>query len=448
MKKTSLLVMLLIAIISQAQTTSKLIGTRTDNYDLPSSSWQNPDSSRYLYDGHANDTAIYNYSLSASVWRVYSLYVKEYDAANNNTSTALLYTDTLTGARRGLQKMIYTYGPAGDTVSALLQQWDTNTANWSNFYRIFYFRDLANRDSFNLIQLFSNNIWKNYVSQSYLYGATGQLASVTVGQWNSSNQFQYTQRMRYSYSSNGQMAYAVKQTYDNNNSSWSSVFRFGYIWTGNLVTQRTYNTYDAGTSAWLNDSLITLGYDASGNLTSSVAQKYNTNTAAYDNIGQTAYTYNADNQVTSSESDIWVTNAWKYKYHYNYQYNGNKQIIYEYGQTASGTTGIYDPSYRKYYYYADVSTAIIDVKPAQSIAVYPNPATAGIELAVGVDHGQDLRINIYDINSRMVSAERWSVSAGAETVGVDISMLATGVYTISLTDEDGNRYMASKLVKQ
>lgn len=121
--------------------------------------------------------------------------------------------------------------------------------------------------------------------------------------------------------------------------------------------------------------------------------------------------------------------------------NNQQQKIY-YNTAGVWYTSVFEgalmmrPVFDSYY-----TTGINDNHLLSSLTVFPNPANEQITIA-GLDANRQFNAGIIDISGRTVLTQQ--VSNGASTI--DVSMLAPGVYVLSVTDETGMRAGVQRIV--
>lgn len=85
----------------------------------------------------------------------------------------------------------------------------------------------------------------------------------------------------------------------------------------NLVTKETYKVGNSGVMS--NQTLKTYSYDANGNLTTYLEQKWTAN--AWTNYSRDSYTYTAQNKVATKINERWNSGNWNVLNRYSYTYN-------------------------------------------------------------------------------------------------------------------------------
>jgi len=100
--------------------------------------------------------------------------------------------------------------------------------------------------------------------------------------------------------------------------------------------------------------------------------------------------------------------------------------------------------------YVDVGRYMIYVIPVgtndlelNSVSVFPNPSTGQLNFNLGEELNQIYKLNIYDLNGKIIL--HYSVKSSAFTI--DVSMIPTGKYMYQITG-DGNKIYSGIFVKE
>lgn len=86
--------------------------------------------------------------------------------------------------------------------------------------------------------------------------------------------------------------------------------------------------------------------------------------------------------------------------------------------------------------YSDIRSVVFD--DLTFVNLFPNPANDEIQMTVMVDKDDDLYVEILDATGRAVIQSEYFIFEGVSTVKVDISSLATGMYTFRINTTDEN----------
>lgn len=211
-----------------------------------------------------------------------------------------------------------------------LQQNHTNFQRQHNS-RVAAFRQVA---ALHLVYNTGNSAWMYADSTSYSYTAdgfeTGGISySFSNSGWVNSSQFS-DDRVTYQINS------ITGQTWDGGSSSWINSYKYVYGYNGiPLLDDQVYQTWDG--SNWANVNHYTYSYNVNNGVDNSIYQSWVS--GAWQNDTQFVYTYNTAGQVTVSVLQVWNsgTSNWdnKLKQTYGYDANGNNFQIF--GFTWNGT---------------------------------------------------------------------------------------------------------------
>jgi hypothetical protein len=79
-----------------------------------------------------------------------------------------------------------------------------------------------------------------------------------------------------------------------------------------------------------------------------------------------------------------------------------------------------------------------------NVSLFPNPNRGQFQLA-RMDASTDVEVSVLDLQGKVLHLAKWS--AGAESLGIDLSDVANGVYMVRLTSEEGSRTMRVSVQK-
>ena len=449
MKKVFFLILVFSASLTAwSQTTSKLLATRTDNYNTASSSWAYSDSVLYEYDAQARDTDILSYSYSQNTWKLYYRAVIDYDANNNVLDLYYQLRDTNTNAYHNFfYKFSMTYNSVGDTISFLYQKWDSASNNWLNVSRLYRYPDANHRDTALIQQTWSSG-WKNGTYSQIQYNANGQITSRLLKQW-VTNAYVPQNQYLYSYNASNQRTRQVTQTWNSVTSAWENTSQFIYTWNSSGDnTQRQYQTWSTMPIGWTNDSLIYQSFSGTHKIVNQTVQIYNSSTSVYVNLAQYNYTYDANDNLLTNEYFSWANSVWNKQERHTYQYDANNNKTYEIDEYYDNSISLYTPNKRTYYYYKQFTTGITETPTYDQLSFYPNPVK-GSEANIRFENtdGEDVTISIYDLQGRMISTEKHNAASGMNELKLDVSDLSSGSYLVRISNDKTNRTSTIKMLK-
>lgn len=88
------------------------------------------------------------------------------------------------------------------------------------------------------------------------------------------------------------------------------------------------------------------------------------------------------------------------------------------------------------YTYSEIRTVIFD--DLSFVNLYPNPAEDELQFTVMVSDDADLHVHIVDVTGRLILEQNHWIESGESTITLDVSNLASGMYTIRVNTNDEN----------
>jgi hypothetical protein len=80
--------------------------------------------------------------------------------------------------------------------------------------------------------------------------------------------------------------------------------------------------------------------------------------------------------------------------------------------------------------------------------LFPNPATGTLQLMMQVNHGSDVKVQVADINGRLLSERSVSLIGGANKITVNVSDLVAGIYYLRIYNPITKAQSVNKFVKE
>ena len=80
----------------------------------------------------------------------------------------------------------------------------------------------------------------------------------------------------------------------------------------------------------------------------------------------------------------------------------------------------------------------------QNVSLFPNPTRGQFNLA-RMDAASEVEVSVLDLQGKVLTVATWN--AGAESLGIDLSSFANGVYMVRLTSEEGSRTLRVSVQK-
>ncbi len=83
-------------------------------------------------------------------------------------------------------------------------------------------------------------------------------------------------------------------------------------------------------------------------------------------------------------------------------------------------------------------SAVTTIEGLNDLRIYPNPASGATTLEFGLEQSTTMTVQVFNTLGQMVSTvPAQEYSAGAQTVGLDVSSLANGMYVVRMLAEEG-----------
>ena len=450
MKKNILLILLIaISLSAWSQTVSKLLASRHDKYNQPSSNWAFSDSDLYFYNGHALDTAIHVFYYSQNTWKLYYKAILDYNSSNQLNELYYQKRDTVTGQYTNFSyRFSFGYNAVGDTISELFQRWDSATRNWLNIERFLKYPDAFHHDTALIIQRWSTG-WDNNIYSQIQRDASGRITIETDYQW-ATNAYMPQSKFFFTYNSSNQLTKFLHQGWNTTTSAWQNDNQFLYTWNSSGDnSQRQHQVWSTMPIGWNNDSVVYQSFNGTHKIVNQIAEIYNTSTSAYDNREQDIYTYDVNDNMLTHEYEQWHNNQWQKQTHETDQYDANNNRIYQLNENYDNMVSLYTPYDRTYYYYTQLSTGIAESLSYSNLQLYPNPIH-GEEIHIRFDNTDDgsVTLCIYDLQGRMISTENQNISTSISDLTLDISSLTPGAYIITISNASHTRTSSMKMIKE
>ena len=74
---------------------------------------------------------------------------------------------------------------------------------------------------------------------------------------------------------------------------------------------------------------------------------------------------------------------------------------------------------------------------SRDINVYPNPARSTVNVVMGLQENSTVNYSLMDVSGKVIRSGNWKLSAGVNTVSLDVMSLQGGVYILRVDDGKG-----------
>lgn len=463
--------------VSYAQTPKRVIGLSEKEWN--GTGWSYNDTANLLYYGsRGNNFLSPEISFSLTGYDVANHYglladtiafgekeVLTYNTDDSITGRTLLSLDGAVWVNN--TRNTYVYNGSKQLVLWLREQWNTGTNAWDSTSRVLYTYDNNNNRLSVTVDAYAAGNWQGDVKITNTFDGADNVLTTTGQNW-----------------SNGTWvnSYRHVSTYDANNNritfnrenwgggSWQPDERSTMTYNGsNKLTESLRESYQNGT--WENSERHTYIRDSNGNATqytqqnwiNNAWQNYTRETATYNSVnkaltslseignggawtvlGRHMFGYDNDNKRTSDTAETWTGSAWVLDYRYEYPYDADGYWLGE--LTYDLVNGNEQLQQETRMFYEAYNPNGINDGTAISSSVYPNPAGQNTLLSFEVPQSGNVQWAVYDVNGQQLNAGTQYCTTGQQSVLLNLSNYAGGVYLYTVSTAQGNKAQG-KIVK-
>lgn len=239
--------------IDQSQTLNtfdlngKIFESITQTWESNTNSWKNSSKSNHTYVGNSNSIVVYQTWIN-NLWRNWLKQNNTYDANNQMQSSLEQVWENTQSLWRNSRQTVYINNPNGTISEYTNQSWDTIANSWKNSLRATYMYNSSNLLTITY-QIWNNNLWQNWLKQSFSYDSQGFQISNTQELWNqSSNTWTNNSRTSNFNSSDGRILSYETQSWNSQTNLWvnssKAVYEYNTIINSNSrITYKKLSTY-------------------------------------------------------------------------------------------------------------------------------------------------------------------------------------------------------------
>jgi hypothetical protein len=179
-----------------------------------------------------------------------------------------------------------------------------------------------------LIEVWTNGVWRNSLTDSYTYDDNGFLVTLTNKEWNLQlNSWIDASKTYFSNSPDGSLDHFITQIYDPDEPGWINAQRVSYTYNASGKPLTVISENWTGLE-WRNFMMMTNTYDANGYLVNTLSQAFYAISPSWINSSQTNYTNNPDGTVNQSVMQTWDgVSAWTNSRRSTYTYNPSGKAL-------------------------------------------------------------------------------------------------------------------------
>lgn len=351
--------------------------------------------------------------LSGATYRLELVSKKElqYDVNNNNTNEEWFTMQAIGWVPNYLIRRQFN---ADNQV--LREEYPIYRANaWVNGQRVIY--NYTNKllskkqlQYFNGSNMIAND-WGDYTVNHYFYNTNNKVVLDSGTGWNGTLRVQQpANRRMYTYADTGE-------------------------WRQNL-----YQTYNASTGVFVNNTKLIKDFDARKNKTLDADYQWNTGLNNWTANSEKTFTYSTSNKLMQEVDKFWDGNALTFRSTRTYTYHPTYDFLTEIEFEQS-----YDASLGKYVQYdSEVygcvnsvnNTGVLSKIKTEGLIIYPNPNNTG---KLNIENAENVNVKIFNTVGQLVMEV-----TQIENNAIDISQLDKGLYIVVL--QNGNVKQSSKLI--
>lgn len=360
-----------------------------------------------------------------------------YDENNNLLSATIQSWDGSTWQNTAQSTISY---PDNVTVITILKMWDGNA--WVNFIQYISENDLGTNTVTTTTQMWSGTAWVNQARWITMSDENQNVMSEVSQTWSGTAWMNIMQYL-YTYDGNQNLTSRLQQQWSNN------------AWENSQLTTSTYspNNNLAGTTdrlwqnnAWVNATRDTLyTYDGNNNNLSFTSMVWME--TDWMNSMRTSYTYDTHNNPTSQITENWAGDNWMILTHlayaYSYDVNGfiegqsQKDINVLNSQITSGDS--------THYYFHTVIISAGNLAFDENISIYPNPSNGLFTVSIkSINSTSDIKsVSVFTLSGKMIYNDRNSTLTSRQ---IDLTTTPKGIYILKV--ETGTGQSLGKLIIQ
>ena len=250
------------------------------------------------------------------------------------------------------------------------------------------------------------NSWDTFRKTIFYYDESGSCTEEITKQfdqetnsWN--NYYMYS----YSYNNNGDPDTVELKAWDTENNSWRDnyISYFSYDASGRL-TNRVQMKYSISLQEMINDNKFIVDY--SNNNIIQISQNWRINNEQWENQFKTFFSYFTENKLDTIQQELWDSSSeqWIKQYLTVSRFDNHENIFEEVYYRFSGADWTLE-SKTDYYWSPFIPNATHEIQ-ANTLAVYPNPATTQVSFVVPYNQantGQQALLTIFDLSGRQMT---------------------------------------------
>ncbi|MEP7197562.1 MAG: T9SS type A sorting domain-containing protein [Saprospiraceae bacterium] len=403
------------------------------------------DSNSFSYNSKGLQTQIYTWQFdpTGQTWNPYFVNLQDYDVRNNLVS----YIDSfLTAAEvENSYKVTYKFNSNDQEIQNIQSYWSTANSDWYIQERATTSYNADGQESLDLRESYEPISGKfiNSILRTYTYGSQKNLEYYLKDVWdpNSSSWVNDYKVLFYSHLANNYTDSFIIQKYNSTLKVFENQSKFSYTYDGSnrLLTNSAFNWT---LNTWVPERYQIYTYQLDGQVKEYIYQEWDPNSQKLINKQRLSYNYNGNNWLTADYNETWDTTnlSWQFYRKTTHEYNTQGYEIIRNELNFNIIASAWDPGTNFRYHY--ITKPIVNVKSVSSeitdFSIYPNPASKNITISSVSNFSNIISISIFNsIGSELARLTSKQLPLNSQ-LNFDLSNygLNSGLYYLVLRSQD------------
>ena len=417
-----------------------LVKNITSNWE--NGQWVNFMKDEYTFDANGNQTQNVSFLWTNNEWVNY--YDKDeyiFDANGNQTQHINYLWQDDQYLKSGKEESAFDEN--GDQTQNIRFLWDGN--QWINGSKIEFTYDESGNQTQNIGYNWDNNLWVNSSKEEFVFDTNGKNTHFIGSGWDGENWF-YIEKYETIYDANKNITQLVYSEWDVKEWLEAAKFEYQYDANGNMILSNLIYFFEDQQIIFMREESV---YDDFGNRTSYSFYSFDEESEDFTLLPMWKQEYVYDNSFSFEDlilpftsDDFEDDNGNEFEgevgqFDLNLMFNHKLTNLMNYEHDGDNwvSTGDYT-----LYYSQQTITGANELKLANNVNVYPNPATNQVTFTIAATVGQ-LNVEFYDLQGKLVLNRMIS-----NNNPVLIESLNGGLYFYRLS-ENQNFYTGKIMVK-
>ncbi|RNI23632.1 T9SS type A sorting domain-containing protein [Rufibacter latericius] len=344
-----------------------------------------------------------------------------------------------------------TYNTRGQETESIQATDAINMSRALNTYENFILKESENQ-SWDML----TSTWKTDSKSTYTYDAQGRQSTITMQSSTSTTPLVNSDKYIYTYTGNEtRPTTIVYQEWDATTNTWKDDERdTNFMWTSEATNPAGYimyetQTYDAATNTWTNSERNNSSYNSTTRTLTLTTEDASGTT--WVNREREIITYDDKMNLTGLLTQEWENNAWAFETESQYvlTYNSSNVLTERIIKIRETEDEELENAIREVM--SDFQTFVItgsaEQLPESSLAVFPNPTTNNLKVALNSVEFKDAQVELFNLQGKKVygaAIPQRSLTSGAHVIPTE--HLSRGMYILHIKT-DNNKEISRRVVK-